>query len=138
MIVLGPRRLRDWRVVAVPGVIITFFLFLGGSIIAFDIKATTSSHNGPFKNTLILDNRLSSAMFFTSFGYNWIVTGLMIGRLTWAHKRLNSHINSRSTGDYIKVIVALVESGFMYTLFMLGYFIANYAGDVSLHFTHGQ
>lgn len=70
-------------------------------------------------------------------GYNILVSVAIIARLWWAHQHLRTQnvSNARSSSDYIRVIVALVESGALYTLWMIAYLIGNFAGDVSRSFT---
>lgn len=77
----------------------------------------------------------AAAMSWMSFSVNIITTGMIVGRLWWADRRLKSAFsNSNNTvpqTGYNRIIISIIESGAIYTVFTLVYLVSNYVGDVS-------
>lgn len=124
-------RRRDLRALILPLIALTALVGAGLGVIICDalglVQEKTEGHRMAYQASAI-------ALLVTSMIINWMVTGMIAGRLWWANRNLQQHYGDKQTvgySQYVKVILALVESGAIYSLFLTGYFIANFVGDVS-------
>ena len=86
-----------------------------------------ASFLGPYK-------AWTSTVLFMTLIYNWIVTALIVGRLWWADRRLKANYTAGAPPkDYIKIIIALVESGALYSIALGAFLLAYLCGNVSLY-----
>ena len=69
----------------------------------------------------------TASMFTATLVANWAISGLIIGRLWWADRRVRS---LTSPGRYTKVIIAMVESGLLYSVGMASFLILELIGNV--------
>lgn len=132
---------RDWRIAIFPCLLVVGLATCSTAVFAYGIYLTiygiVDVYYIPYQNWAL-------ASIVMTLVYNVLVTGLIVGRLWWAHHELRKHASSSATrpkgrGDYVSIIIALTESGTLYTLTMIGYIIANYVGDVrTLCFTERQ
>lgn len=124
---LSPRS-RSYRIIVFPSVI----MFLGG--ITSIVMIVVAGHGHQASHTGIL-----SKLMYVSFGgslvINCLVTGLIVGKL-YAVGRNGSRSVSHSAGQksqpdpYTRLILALVEGGFLYSLSLVLY-LTLYAVGVS-------
>lgn len=96
------------------------------SVIAQDVKLAKQGAPDDFT---VIDasaagyQRWLSAQLLVSLAFNLVATGMIVGRLWWANtrmKRTSTRPNDRIMGGYIKIIIALVESGAIYTAGLTG------------------
>ena len=122
---------EDYRVIVVPLVALLGQFSAGVAMVAFDIIKLA---RGPLTATLEARRQASGlALICISLGLNWLITGLIVGRLWWADRELRKSYASSDTppaSSYTRITVALVESGILYSALLACYLIANYAGNV--------
>ena len=117
----------DWRVLILPVISLTAG-FCGDVVelvwdgIGSRLMSMHSVQKKYTKTTLIL--------YSHTIAYNWIVTGLIIWKL-WRHHREAATLGQESTDSpYIKVIVAMVESGALYSMTLLAFAVTYGYGTV--------
>ena len=127
---------RDVRVVAGILVILLGTFLSGIGVLIFD---TFIVIRGPVPELLFRKNGLVLAVVSLAMAFNWVVTGLIVSKLWWADKHLqNASVLSYYDGaavipitrTYQKVIIVLIESGTLFSVFWLIGLIPYTMGEV--------
>lgn len=123
--------LRDYRIMVIPVIAWLGLLGCGLAVLILDVIQTLAGKNASWETRY---QSTAAALIYISMGLNWLVTGLIVGRLWWADRKLKATYRSADSAprtSYTKIMVALIESGAFYSIYLVAYLIGNYAGNVS-------
>lgn len=122
---------KDWRIIIGPALLLLGAVGVWTGQIAIDglrTKGNKASYDTKYDN-------LAIASFSLSMPFNWILSALVIGRLWWNNRQeQNEGKGDSALKPYMKVMIALVESGSLYSIILLGYVISYYVTDVRERF----
>lgn len=119
--------MKDWRILILPIVLLLAITALEVAILILDL-VTLAGGSPTFSAHWI-----GIAVLGVTLAYNWLVTGLIIGKLWWSNRRISdTGPNKQLARDYSGIIIALAESGIIYSLAILGYIVTNFIDSVSV------
>lgn len=122
-------RSRDYRVllVRVPVLALLLVCIEGGFVLKYDIKVL---HHATPEQILSKYSAWTIALITTELVANWLVTLLIIWKL-WRVGNKVEEADTRTKNMYMHVIIALVESGMLFSI-TIGAFVAiTVTGNVS-------
>ena len=116
-----PHRLRDWKIMVIPVLLLVAQV---GASLPLVILQFLKAIGKPTKDGAVVYKGAGSASIYLSLALTVIVTTLIVGRLWRVHRMVKGNFSdpeatTRPSGQYIQVILALVESGSLYTLFLV-------------------
>lgn len=126
---------RDLRVMILPALLVLGQLGSEGTIFVLD---TIKIFRGYGDHRQAIYRSAVKASVCQSMVLNVLCTSMIVGRLWWAERQVKKSFSSSNRGmpsnarlSYIKIILALIESGSLYLVYVTMYLISMYAGDVS-------
>lgn len=115
-------RSRDRRILIAPLLILVAGFCGGCVVIAYDILIDVHGYSAKYQDPYMV---WTEALVAAEMLVTWVVTGLIIGKLWWVGRRSKAAAQPGGppVNRYRSIIIALVESGALYSVTMLIFLI---------------